>query len=247
MQGWPRSWAWGPAAGVLLVMAVCASVALGLVPGVPIFDGLAPPAAYRWIRPPSELRSGNKAPASTSATVALTDAGSAPAVVATADDQGRLNLPAGAIPPAAGQTAVRVVMDPLDPAAVPRPPAGTAIQGNPYRVVVTYVPGGATTTAVQPVDVRLRYPVDGTAVILLTGGVWQSLPTTLESASLAVDATTTQFGIFAAAGTGGVPASPRRTPAWAYAAAGAALLAAAIPTLVARRRPEAPPPRRGRR
>jgi hypothetical protein len=97
------------------------------------------------------------------------------------------------------------------------------------------------------VDVTLRYPVDATSVILSDGAGWQALPTTLESAALAVDATTTRFGIFAAASIGVTPSRPKRTPAWAYAAAGAALLAAGVPTLMARRRPQPPPPPPGKR
>ena len=242
-----RRWSrvWGLAAGVLLVVAVCGSVALGLLAGIPLFDGLAPPPAYRWVHPPPELRAGNRAPASVSATVPLTGTGSAAALVSTPDDQVQVSIPAGAFPPSAGQSALEVDVQPLDPARVPAPPAGTAIQGNAYRITVAYVTSGATPTAVQPVDVTLRYPVDATSVILSDGAGWQVLPTTLESAALAVDATTTRFGIVAAAGTS-VTSRPRRTPAWAYAAAGAALLAAGIPTLMARRRPQPPAPARKR-
>jgi hypothetical protein len=178
-----------------------------------------------------------------SATVALTDAGSAAAVVTTPDDQAQVSLPAGAFPPSAGQTGLGVAIQPLDPAQFPPPPAGTATQGNPCRITVAYVPSGATATAVQPVDVTLRYPVDATQMILFSGSTWQLLPTTLESAALAVDATTTEFGVFAAASTDVTPARPRHIPAWAYAAAGAALLAAGIPTLASRR--ERVRPRRG--
>jgi hypothetical protein len=237
-----RSRVWGLAAGILLVVAACGSVALGLLAGIPLFDGLAPPPAYRWVHPPSELRAGNRAPASVSATVPLTAAGSAGAVVSTPDDQVLVSIPAGSFPPAAGQNALRVDIQPLDPAQVPPPPAGMAIEGNAYRITVAYVPSGATPTAVQPVDVTLRYPVDATSVILSDGAGWQVLPTTLESAALAVDATTTRFGIFAAAGTSMTSSRPRRTPAWAYAAGGTALLAAGIPTLLARRRPHPPSP-----
>jgi len=161
--------------------------------------------------------------------------------VSTPDDQAQVSIPAGAFPRAAGQNSLGVSIQPLDPAQVPAPPAGTSIEGNAYRITVAYVVSGATVTAVQPVDVTLRYPVDATSVILSAGAGWQVLPTTLESAALAVDATTTRFGIFAAASTGVTPSRPRRTPAWAYAAAGVALLAAAITTIMARRRPQLPP------
>src|SRR5437660_1480006 len=124
-----RSRVWGLAAGVLLVVAACGSVALGLLVGIPVFDGLAPPPAYRWVRPPSELRAGNRAPASVSASVPLTESGSAAAVVSTPDDQVQVTIPAGAFPPAAGQNALRVDIQPLDPAQVPPPPAPAAGSG----------------------------------------------------------------------------------------------------------------------
>src|SRR2546426_8177472 len=102
-----RSRVWGPAAGILLVAAARGSVALGLLAGIPVFDGLAPPPAYRWVHPPSELRAGNRAPASASATVPLTDAGSAAAAVSTSEDQARGSIPAGGLPPAARPEAPR--------------------------------------------------------------------------------------------------------------------------------------------
>jgi hypothetical protein len=232
-------WAWGWAAGGLLAAVALASVALGVVGGIPLFDGLAPPAAYRWVKPPPELRSGNKAPAGTVAPVALGPSGSTAVTVSTPDDQVLVSLAAGAFPPSAGQTGLQVSVEPLDPAPLPPPPAGIAVQGNAYRVVVSYVPSGTTATASQPVDVTLRYPVDATKVILLAGAAsepaWKVLPTTLESASLAVDATTSQLGVMAAAGQS--PASsPRRTPGWVYVAAAAALVVAGIPTLLGRGR-----------
>src|SRR5260370_13566848 len=100
-----RSRVWGLAAGILLVVAACGSVALGLLAGIPVFDGLAPPPAYRWVRPPSELRAGNRAPASVSATVPLTETGSASALVSTPDDQLQVPNPARALPPRAAPTA----------------------------------------------------------------------------------------------------------------------------------------------
>lgn len=227
------------AAGGLLAVAAVVSVALGMVGGIPLFDGLAPPAAYRWVKPPPELRSGNKAPAGVVAPVGLGPSGSTAATVSSPDDQVLVSVPAGAFPPSAGQTGLQVTVAPLDPAPLPSPPAGIAVQGNAYRVAVSYLPSGAPATPGQPVDVTLRYPVDATEVILLAGTAsgqeWQVLPTTLESASLAVDATTSQLGVMAAAGH--TPASgPRRTPGWVYLAAAAALVVAGIPTLLGRRR-----------
>src|SRR5260370_25736424 len=94
-----RSRVWGLAAGILLVVAACGSVALGLLAGIPVFDGLAPPPAYRWGRPPSELRAGNRAPASVSATVPLTETGSASPLLSTPAAQAPVTLPARRLPP----------------------------------------------------------------------------------------------------------------------------------------------------
>ena len=241
----PQSKLLGPVAGALLVVAACVTAALGFLPAVPLLDGLAPPPAYRWVRPPPELRRNNQAPAALAASVTLTASGSQAADLATSDQQVQLNLPAGAFPPAPEQVALSVTVQPLDPAALPPPPAGIAVQGNAYRIAVAYVPSGATATAVQPVDVILRYPVDATRVILLARGEWQFLPATLQSAALSIAATTRELGVFAAAGAAGL-SRPARTPAWAYAAAGLALLAAAVPTLLRRTRPGAGASRAGR-
>jgi hypothetical protein len=241
----PRSKVLGPIAGALLVVATCISAALGLLPGAPLLDGLAPPPAYRWVDPPPELRGSNQTPAALGASVTLTASGSQAADLATGDEQVQLELPAGAFPPAPEQVALSVTVQPLDPAGLPPPPAGIAIQGNAYRIAVTYVPSGATATAVQPVDVILRYPVDATRVILLAGGQWQFLAATLQSAALSIAATTRELGVFAAADAAG-SSRPARTPGWAYAAAGLALLAAAVPTLLRRKRNGARPGRAAR-
>src|SRR5260370_28230308 len=111
-----RSRVWGLAAGIRLVVAACGWVALGLLAGIPVWGGLAPPPEYRWVRPPRELRAGNRAPASVSATVPLTETGSASALVSTPDDQVQVTIPAGAFPPGAGQNAMGVSIQPLDPA-----------------------------------------------------------------------------------------------------------------------------------
>lgn len=233
-----RRWGWGAAGSAGLVAAACASVALGLVPGIPLFDGLAPPPLYRWVNPPAPLRGENVAPAPVTATFPLSAAGSPDETVLTPDGQAQLLMPAGAIPPAAGQGDVSIAISPLDPAQVPATPPGFAIQGNAYRIDVRYEPSGATATAVMPVQVQLAYPVDGTQVILDAGSGWQVLPDrVLEAAYLEVAASTTTFGTFAVALTGVAPERPSRIPPWVYAIAGIALLAAAAPVFARRQGP----------
>lgn len=223
--------AWGATAGLVLAATACLSAAMGMRPGLPLLDGLAPPPPYRWVNPPSELRRGNKVPAAATASLGLTVSGTAAALIATADGQVELDLPAGAFAAQPGQTSVQVSIQPLDPAAVTPPPAGLAVQGNAYRVSATSQPAGTEVTPTASVDVALRYPVDATQALLLAGGSWQLLPTTLESSAETVVGHSIGFGVFAAALAGTAPAKPARMPAWAYAAAGLALLVAAIPLL----------------
>lgn len=223
--------AWGVLAGLTLAAAACFSAAMGVRPGLPLLDGLAPPPPYRWVNPPTELRRDNKAPSSLSTNVDLAASGTPAALLATSDGQVELDLAAGAFAARAGQTSVQVSVQPLDPASVLPPPAGLALQGNAYRIDATYQPAGTPATPTASVDVALRYPVDATQALLLSGGAWQLLATTPESSAETVVGHATGLGVFAAGLAGGAPAKPKRTPAWAYAAAGLALLAAGIPLL----------------
>lgn len=230
-----RPWWWGLATAALLAAAAAVSVSAGMLAGIPLFDGLAPPPLYQWVQPPPELRSINTPPSSALASESLGATGTVN--VGTRDGQVLVAYSPGAFAPAVGQSAVQIVIQPLAASTVPPPPAGVVIQGNAYRIQVRYVPSGATATAVQPVDVILRYPVDATQVIGYSGGAWHRLATIPQSQLLSLDATTTRFGLVAAASTGVVAPAPSRIPPWAYAAAGLALLAGAVPLLSRRARP----------
>lgn len=237
MRKAPRAWLMGVGLAVVLPAAAVLSVATGLVAGIPLFDGLAPPAAYRWVDPPPQLKSLNKPPSSLEQSVPLTASGTASTTIETEDGQVEIALPDGAFAPSAGQTGVSLRIRPLGAGDAPAPPPGELIQGNAYRIDAAYQPSGATATAAQAVEVVLRYPVDATQVLAYGPRGWQAVPTILESALLSVAAQTTSFGLFAAVTTGVPPAKPGRVPAWAYAAAGLALLAAAAPTVLRKRAP----------
>ncbi|HEU5002792.1 MAG TPA: hypothetical protein VFW71_08445 [Actinomycetota bacterium] len=231
----PRAWLVGAGLAVAVPAAAVLSVAAGLLAGIPLFDGLAPPAAYRWVNPPPELRGINKAPSSAVLAVPLTPSGTASTTLETADGQVQISLPDGAFAPSPGQTGVEFRIRPLGAADAPALPPGVLIQGNAYRVDAAYQPSGVTATAAQAADIVFRYPVDATQVLLYGASGWQEVPTILESASLAVAAQTTRFGLFAAVTTGVPPSRPGRVPAWAYATAGLALMAAAAPAVLRRR------------
>ncbi|MGH2718022.1 MAG: hypothetical protein ACRDJU_05540 [Actinomycetota bacterium] len=210
-------------------------MALGLVAGVPLFDGLTPPPLYRWVDPPAPLAPENNAPNSQAQVVPLPVATAAN--VGTFDGQVAVQLPAGAFAPAPGQTGVRVDLEPVGPGGVPRPPPGQSVQGNVYRVAVTYEPSGQTATALSPFNVQLRYPVQATKVAYNAGNGWQLLNTISEPASQELLGTGVRgSGLVAAVLTGVAPVKPARVPSWAFLAIGAALVLVALPTLVGRRR-----------
>lgn len=212
-------------------------MALGLIPGIPLFDGLAPPPLYRWVNPPAPLRSENKAPNSQTELVPLMAAGSQSEAVGTEDGQVLVQLPLGAFPAAAGQTSVRIAITPVDPAAAPALPAGETVQGNVYRIDAAYEPSGETATALSPFSVTLAYPVDATKVVYNPGTGWQVLTTQPLSASLELFGEgATGPGLYAAVLTGVAPVKPARVPSWVFAAVGVALVLVAVPTLLGRRR-----------
>lgn len=237
----PRAWLIGVGTAAALTGAAVFSVAAGLVAGVPLFDGLAPPPAYRWVVPPPPLRGSNRAPSSAVLVLPLTPSGTASTTLGTGDGQVQISLPDGAFAASAGQTGVELRIRPLPVSAAPPPPPGVLLQGNAYRVDAAYQPSGVTASAAQPVEVVLRYPVDATQVLRYGPQGWQDVPTILESAMLSVAARTSTFGLFAAVATGVPPARPGRVPPWAYAAAGLALLAAAGPTVLRRGPPGSDP------
>ena len=118
-----RSLPWGVA--LVLFYLVAAGVRYGpeTSSGRLLLDGMAPLAPYRWLRPPSELARGNQLPAAGAATLALGPSGVPAASVATDDGQATVSLNDNVIGPQAGESSVRVMITPIDPASVAPPPA----------------------------------------------------------------------------------------------------------------------------
>jgi hypothetical protein len=154
----------------------------------PLLDGLAPPVPYRWVKPPPDLAASNKPPASLRASVKLTATGSQIGAFATSDGQINLVLSEGAVPARAGQTAVAVSIDPVDPATLAPAPPGLTVAGNAYRIQVAYRPSGARIdTLGGRSSVGLVYPLLTTAVASPSGHLvlasadgrgWQQLQST---------------------------------------------------------------------
>jgi hypothetical protein len=170
----------------------------------PVLDGLAPPTPYRWVKPPPELAAGNKPPASTRFTLQLTAGGSRLGAFSTSDGQINLVLSQGAVPARAGQTAVEVTVDPLDPATLGPVPSGLVGAGNAYRIQATYRPsGGKIDSLAGQSSVGLVYPLLTTAVanpaghqVLSSpdGRTWEALPSTDTPGTHQVSARLTRTG-----------------------------------------------------
>ena len=164
----------------------------------PLYDGLAPPVPYRWINAPKEFSAGNRPPESGTAEVPLDPDGSNPGQARTGDGQAQLVLPAGVFPTSEGQTGVRIVITPLDPETVAKPPNGEAFQGNAYRFGASYVPSRTPAAPVREANILLRYPATATRLLRFTGSAWQEVPAQNITASLQLLANSRDLGTFVA-------------------------------------------------
>ncbi len=170
--------------GVLLLCMYLAVLALtvGLRPGHvrPLYDGVTTPSAYRWVDPPAFFATGNDAPVPVRQSVPLGTDGSAPAGIATPDGQFVLSLGRGAVASRAGAERVDVTITPVAPGTLGPIPAGLRANGNAYRVVMRYAPGGGKVTRLdRPVSLVLEIPELGDHLFTsATGRHWTEVPAT---------------------------------------------------------------------
>ena len=145
----------------------------------PLFDGVGGSTPYKWVKPPWYVGNTNIAPKASSTDIAFEN-GVSPLIGVTSNDaQIILNLPQGALPARAGDSAVRVAFTPLDPKKLAKLPGGMRPNGNAYRVQMTYQPSGTpfpqTTSSGNVIMVvpdeaeRMLFSVDGKS--------WTELPT----------------------------------------------------------------------
>jgi hypothetical protein len=138
----------------------------------PLYDGLTPPPAYRWVDPPAfPFSDGEQRPTGVTSTVAFARSGSAAAGIATPDGQVVINLPRGAVRPRRGARAVRVVVTPVDPRELAAVPTGLRPNGNAYRIELSYVPGDRPVTRLaRPGNLLLQVPELSSALFRSAGG-----------------------------------------------------------------------------
>lgn len=227
-----RRLAWGAAAAALYIGAALATAASGLLPVRPLYDGAAPPPPYRYVDPPADLADQNEPPLSETAHVEFGPDGSLYRTIGPDDTQCLVVFREKGIAPREGETRVRVTIRPLDPDGFPAVPEGLVAQGNAYRVTAVYDRSGEPAELTDPVDVILRYPVHGSAVLRARRGGWTNLVTTGAPASFQVFAESDDLGVFLAAGP---PVQDGGRPWLPFAVGGAAVVAAGLGWFSARR------------
>src|SRR5436305_829963 len=89
----------------------------------PLFEGIGPPPAYRWVKPPAAFASGNVPPKPNDTDITMGPTGSQQSGAQSEDNQLVLNLAPNAVPPHPPDTSVRIHVAPLDPASPPPIPA----------------------------------------------------------------------------------------------------------------------------
>lgn len=144
----------------------------------PLFDGFAPRAPYRWVKPPPELASTNQPPQSAERTIPLTEQGSEAANASTTDAQIILTLPGGSIPPHPPDTAIALRLTPLDPGTLAPLPPGLRAVANAYQVALAYQPSGTTVSGVAPAAILALTANTRGDVLLYSpdGQSWQQAP-----------------------------------------------------------------------
>jgi len=178
-----------------------------------LYDGYTPPPPYRWVHPPAALARNNQPPQPGTGVVVLTASGSAPAAIATGDEQAVLVVPRSAIAPRQGEPSVEIRIDPLDPATVAPAPNGLRYDGNAYRIAATYTVSHQAAPLLAPVNIVLRYATSATAILRSSGTSWLPLSPSTLPITFQIYGPTNDLGTFVAA------APPPHGPplaVWAY-------------------------------
>jgi hypothetical protein len=214
----PRAGAAAVLTGAAAVAAYLAGAAISghVSPAArrPLLDGFNSAQPYRWVNPPPALAANNQPPHHAAMTFAFKGGVLQGGVVFTNDQQATVIIQDGSIAASSDQTGVRVTVDPVDPAKLGPPPDGQSYDGNAYRILGAYQPGGASLTSLTTAaDISLAYPADATfglgalkhAVLYSPDGKgWQTLGSVdLAPGVLQVTAKLKGFGYVVVGRTGG--------------------------------------------
>jgi hypothetical protein len=185
-----------------------AAAEMAPLPGPPLYDGVVPVEAYRWLVPPPGEHGGAEG-----ASQVLPVSGDTSPLVAVATPeltpQAQLFAAPGALTLPPGTTSITVSITPVEAANLP---TEGHLDGNVYRITVVNQAGAAATApASASVSIILRAPNATTTeatVNLLKGDTWQPLQTDAAGLGATFLAVVTEFGDFALtqAGPAGTPA-----------------------------------------
>lgn len=226
-----RRLAWGAAAvAVYATLALTHSLTSPLT--LPLFDGLAPAAPYRYVDPPPDLADANELPEPGEGVVDLVKKGSAATSISTGDGQMQIVLPEGAFPARKGEKRIDVEIAPQGPSEPLDAGGGALVEGNAYRVTANYSKSGDPAVLEESMTVVLRYPTFSTVIVRREGDTWRRLRTQISAASLQLFADSDEIGAFATAGKPHVPGWRRWLP---YGGAAAGVLAGVVGYLSGRR------------
>src|SRR5439155_448674 len=118
----PRARRLGPLGVGILLLVVYLLAVTGTLPFGrnvrPLFEGIGPPPAYRWVKPPAAFASGNVPPSPSDTDIPRGPTGSQQSGAQSEDNQLVLNLAANAAPPHPPDTTLVVHIEPLDPATL---------------------------------------------------------------------------------------------------------------------------------
>jgi hypothetical protein len=222
---------------VVLVLAVVAYglAAWAVAPG--FYDGIAPPAPYRWVSPPPQFRSSNQQPLSGHATARVASNGQVdPGSVFTQDGQASLSFVPGTFAAPPDRSPVAIDIKPQS--TFPDPGAQLQLVTNVY----CFTTSSPLVPAKDPL-VTLQFSTavaQPSAVYEYEGdGPWRKIGSTGSAAPYYIAARVTALGCFAGGSppTGrAAPSSPNQTLPIVAVLAVAIVVLAGIPLLVLRRR-----------
>jgi hypothetical protein len=204
----------------------------------PLLDGLGPLTPYRWVNPPAALASTNQQPSSCVCTLKLGPNGVLGFVLITSDNQVTVVVDDGAIGPHPGDTTVRFLIQPEDPATFSPPPGtGVVTFGNAVKLSATYEPSGTPVEHLdKPLDVILAHPVTATLKPTVldiywsnSGKTWTKLDSTDSAVAQQVEAPVVrQLGLIQAAGVPAPLPLPRSSPGSGHLAIWGAVAAVCV-------------------
>jgi hypothetical protein len=204
------------AALLALAVVAYAIAAWAVAPG--FYDGIAPPAPYRWVSPPPQFRASNQPPLTGHATIRVNNGRVDPGSVFTQDGQAAISFTPGAfVAPADGsQVTIQIAPQTTFP-----DPGDIQLATNVYCFTST-APLGSGKDALITLQYSSGLPAPGDVYMYEGSGPWRKIGNTGSAAPFYIAARTTALGCFA----GGYPKN-------ASQAAGARLGGQTLPIIVA--------------